>query len=62
MTIGINTGMQLLRNFFEIPLTFNRTHPIEYTWAQIKSIRNKMKLSVEELFTTAAISHLFIVR
>ena len=26
MTIGINTGMQLLRNFFEIPLTFNRTH------------------------------------
>lgn len=37
-------------------------NPIEHTWAQIKSIRNKMKLSVEELFTTAAIGHLFIVR
>lgn len=36
-------------------------NPIEHTWAQLKSIRNKMKCSIDELFTTAVIGHLFIV-
>lgn len=36
-------------------------NPIEHTWAQLKSIRNKMKISIDELFTPAVIGHLFIV-
>jgi transposase len=36
-------------------------NPIEHTWAQLKSIRNKMKCSIDELFSTAVIGHLFIV-
>jgi transposase len=36
-------------------------NPIEHTWAQLKSIRNKSGCSIEQLFTTPLIGHLFIV-
>ena len=37
-------------------------NPIEHTWAQLKSIRNKMKCSIDELFSCSIIGHLFIAR
>jgi transposase len=37
-------------------------NPIEHTWAQLKSIRNKMRCSIDELFSHAVIGHLFIAR
>ena len=35
-------------------------NPIEHTWAQLKSIRNKMRCSIDELFSHSVIGHLFI--
>lgn len=35
-------------------------NPIEHTWAQLKSIRHKMRYSVDELFSTSTIPHLFM--
>ena len=37
-------------------------NPIEHTWAQLKSIRNKMRCSIDELFSHSIIGRLFIVR
>lgn len=36
-------------------------NPIEHTWAQLKSIRNKMRCSIDELFSHSIIGHLFIL-
>jgi transposase len=35
-------------------------NPIEHTWAQLKSIRNKTRCSVDGLFSEAITGHLFI--
>ena len=35
-------------------------NPIEHKWAQLKSIRNKSRCSVDSLFTEAVTGHLFI--
>jgi len=35
-------------------------NPIEHKWAQLKSIRNKLRCSVDTLFTEAMTGHLFI--
>lgn len=35
-------------------------NPIEHKWAQLKSIRNKVRCSVDSLFTEAMTGHLFI--
>jgi transposase len=37
-------------------------NPIEHTWAQLKSIRNKMRCSIDELFSQSIIGYLFIAR
>ena len=37
-------------------------NPIEHTWTQLKSIRNKIKCSIDELFSCSIIGHLFIAR
>ena len=35
-------------------------NPIEHTWAQFKSIRNNIRCSIDELFATSTIGHLFM--
>jgi len=35
-------------------------NPIEHKWAQLKSIRNQLRCSVDDLFTEAVVGHLFI--
>ncbi|MDD5277524.1 MAG: transposase [Methylovulum sp.] len=35
-------------------------NPIEHKWAQLKSIRNKLRCSVDSLFTEAMTGHLYI--
>ncbi|WP_157679442.1 hypothetical protein [Methylovulum psychrotolerans] len=35
-------------------------NPIEHKWAQLKSIRNQARCSVDDLFTGAVTGHLFI--
>ena len=37
-------------------------NPIEHTWVQLKSIPNKMRCSIDELFSRPIIGNLFIVR
>ena len=37
-------------------------NPIEHTLAQLKSIRNKMRCSIDELFSPPITGRLFIVR